>query len=273
MTDHRTVPLYSTDDLGTQVYDALADLRISGSSTEGDLAFYLARGARTRGPVLDVGCGTGRISVPLAEAGLEVVGLDRSRPMLRLAERRRDALAPATSSRLSFIEADMEAFDLGRTFSLIVVPGRAFQFLLTSAAQRSALEHFRRHLAPGGELIIDMFDPRLDLCVPLVQPTAGLIDTITHPTTGQHVQVQRIERANDPVHQLLVETWRTTALDSSGDVIETIDESATLRWTYRWEMRHLVELAGLDVQVEYSDFHGSPPAYGREQVWVLGHRA
>jgi len=63
------------------------------------------------------------------------------------------------------------------------------------------------------------------------------------------------------------------AIDASGDVVRTTTEQLTLRWSLRSEMRLLFELASLDVIAEYGDFSGGPPAYGREQVWVLGHAA
>ena len=265
-------PFYASADLGTEIYDAVAELHIAGSSVEGDVEFFRAAARRTGGPILDVGCGTGRVSIPLAVDGWELVGLDRSVPMLALAERRRAIEPPEVAARLTFVEGDLTDFDLGRTFALIVVPSRVFQFLLTPDAQRSGLAALRRHLAPTGELVLDLFDPRLDLCVPDLPPPPGNAEVVRHPVSGNDVRVERLERVNDPLRQVLDETWLSTELDATGHELRSLRESLSLRWTYRWEMRHLLELSGFEVVAEYGDFKGSPPAYGREQVWVVRAR-
>jgi len=259
---------YATDDLGTQTYDVFADLHIVGSSVEGDVEFYRAAARRTGGPVLDVGCGTGRIAFELTADGWDVVGLDRSEAMLAIAERRRAGQSTQMAARLELVEADMTDFDLGRTFALIIAPYRVFQFLLTPEAQRSALAALRRHLAPDGELVLDLFDPRLDLCLPDIRPS-GDVEVVRHPVTGNDVRVQRLERVNDPVRQVFDEVWLSTEVGRDGRELRSLRETLSLRWTYRWEMRHLLELSGFAVVSEFGDFLGSPPAYAREQVWIV----
>jgi len=152
---------------------------------------------------------------------------------------------------------------------LIVTPARVFQFMLTSAAQRGALAALRRHLRPSGQLVLDLFDPRLDLVIPSdeVRQRAG---ELVHPSTGNRVAWEITGRRPDPARQLVVEDWTFTEIDPSGGVLRTTTEELTLRWSMRSEMRLLFELVGLDVVADYGDFRGGPPAYGREQVWVLG---
>jgi SAM-dependent methyltransferase len=263
---------YASADLGTEIYDAVTELHIAGSSVEGDVEFFRAAARRRGGPILDVGCGTGRVAAPLALDGWTVVGIDRSEPMLALAERRRAGLAVEVAARLELAQADLTDFDLDRTFALIVVPFRVFQFLLTPETQRSGLAALRRHLAPGGELVLDLFDPRLDLCVPDFRPPAGNGDIVRHPVTGNEVRVERVSRVNDPIRQVFDEVWQSTELDAAGRQLHSLRETLSLRWTYRWEMRHLLELSGFEVVSVHGDFKGGPPAYGREQVWVVRAR-
>lgn len=255
----------------TEIYDALAASIVAGSSVEGDIDFYRGLAAETGGPILDVGCGTGRVATALAADGHEVVGIDLSAPMLRLAEERREALAPDVAARLSFRQADMMTLDLGRDFALVVAPSRVFQFLLTSDAQRQALAALRSHLRPGGLLVLDLFDPLLDHVVPSAEAIARGGELV-HPTTGNRVTWQITERRPDPARQLIIEEWAFSELDASGGVLRTDTEWLILRWSLRSEMRLLFELAGLNVVAEYGDFKGGPPAYGREQVWVLEAR-
>ena len=175
---------YEADSLSTEIYDA-RDL-ITGSSAEGDIDLHRGLAGETGGPILDVGCGTGRVAVALAADGHEVVGVDLSAPMLRLAEQRRAGLPASVAARLSFHQADMATLDLGRDFALVVTPSRVFQFMLTTHAQRQALSALKSHLRPDARLVLDLFDPLLDLVVPSAEGTARRGEVV-HPTTGNSV--------------------------------------------------------------------------------------
>ena len=259
---------YEADSLHTEIYDALGPSLVKGSPVEGDTDFYRGLVRETGGPILEVGCGTGRVAAALAGDGHEVVGVDLSGPMLRLAEQRRAALSADVAARLFFDRADMRTLDLGRDFALIVTPARVFQFMLTSAAQREALTALRTHLRPNGRLVLDLFDPRLDLVVPNAEVTTRGGELI-HPTTGNRITWEITGKRPDPAHQLIVEDWTFSEIDAAGEVLRTATEQLTLRWSLRSEMRYLFEVVGFEVVADYGDFRGGPPAYGREQVWVL----
>jgi SAM-dependent methyltransferase len=272
MTDQPTPQaFYAVDSLATEVYDAMAATIIPASPMQGDVDFYRRLAAETGGPILEVGCGTGRVATALATDGHEVVGVDLSAPMLRVAEGRRQRLDPAVAGRLSFRQADMTTLDLGRDFALIITPSRVFQFALTSEAQLQALGALRSHLRPDGRLVLDLFDPLLDRVVPSedAPPRGG---ELVLPTSGNRVTWEVTARYPDPARQLVVEDWTYREIGSSGEVLRTEVERLTLRWSTRSEMRLLFELAGLDVVGDFGDFQGGPPAYGREQVWVLRRR-
>jgi hypothetical protein len=179
-------------------------------------------------------------------------------------------LSADVAARLSFQQADMTTLDLGRDFALVVAPSRVFQFALTTDAQRQALAALRSHLRPDARLVLDLFDPLLDRVVPSVEVTARGGELV-HPTTGNRVTWEVTGRMPDPARQLIVEDWAFRELDASGEVLRTHTERLTLRWSLRSEMRLLFELAGLKVVADYGDFRGGPPAYGREQVWVLAN--
>lgn len=267
MSQARTA-FYEADTLGTLTYDALAASSIPGSSVEGDVDFYRELASETGGPILEVGCGTGRVATALAADGHEVVGVDVSVPMLRLAERRRATLPEDVATRLSYREGNIATLALGRAFPLVITPSRVFQFMLTTDAQRQALAALRAHLRPDGRLVLDLFDPLLDFVVP--RPAAGARHgEVVDPATGHRVTWEVSASYPDPARQLIVEDWTFAEIDASGSVLATDTERLTLRWSLRSEMRLLFELAGLEVVAEYGDFKGGPPAYGREQVWVL----
>ncbi|MEO5703996.1 MAG: class I SAM-dependent methyltransferase [Candidatus Limnocylindrales bacterium] len=263
---------YEAAGLHTEIYDAMGASISAGSAAGSDIDFYRRLAAETCGPILDVGSGTGRVAMALVADGHEVVGIDLSAPMLRLAEERRAALPADTAARLSFQEADMTTLDLGREFALVVAPSRVFQFMLTTDAQRQALAALRSHLRPEGRLVLDLFDPLLDFVIPSVETPRRVLELV-HPTTGNRVTWQDMGRWPDPARQLIVEDATATEFDAAGEVLRTETERLTLRWSLRSEMRLLFELTGLEVVADYGDFKGGPPTYGREQVWVLRNAA
>jgi len=243
------------------------DLFVTSVATEGDTHFYCDCARRFGGDVLELGVGTGRVAIALAEAGYTVTGLDLSPAMLDRARQKIAGLPPSVAGRLTFVQGDMSAFDLGRTFPLILVPFRAFQHLIEPAVQRRALTCMHRHLAPGGHLVIDLFDPRLEFCLPDAPPLEGPRE-VSDPTSGHRIRRTIVARTNDPGQQLISERVRLEVLDNVGRVVATEETSMALRWTLRQEMAWLLELCGFEPVEQWSDFHGAAPAYGKEQLWV-----
>ena len=242
---------------------ATYDLFHSGS---GDVPFYLDCARRFGGPILELGSGTGRVMIPLAEAGYEVVGLDLSAAMLAAASAKLEK-RPGAAARIRLVESDIKNFALEQRFALVLIPARSFQFVLTPVDQRAALNCIRRHLMPGGHLVIDLFDPNFE-----VRFTEDFRHMFTRevqdPVSGHRLRRTVVERDEDRVRQLLNETLRIEELDGDGNVIGSEESSWSLRWTMRQEMAYLFELSGFEPIEQYSDFLGSAPAYGREQLWV-----
>jgi SAM-dependent methyltransferase len=260
---------YQRHSLNVETYDLRAAADIAGTDIDGDVDFYVEQAGEVGGPVLELGCGTGRVSWPLARAGFEVVGLDRSRAMLDAAEAKRPTADPDVSGRIRFVEGDMTDFTLPDRFALAFIPFRAFLALLEPDLQRSCLECVRRHLELGGRLIVDVFDPRLEwLGADVTSSPRDTRPTVHPPTSGRDVAIDVLSRTNDPFRQVMSEEWRFRELQADGSAVREEHERLELRWIYRQEMRYLLELAGFEVVAEYGDMHGAPPAYGREQIWV-----
>ncbi len=261
-------PFYADDGLNAETYDARTPDALAASGIADDVAFYVATAAETGGPVLELGSGTGRVAWELAKAGHETVGVDLSDPMIRLAERKRTDHPEEISARVSFVRANMAELDLDRRFRLAVIPFRAFQQLTDPADQRRCLEAVHRHLEPGGRLVVDLFDPRLDWITPGGARPPIPHEPFRHPVTGNEVRVVAGDRTLDVLAQTFTETWVFTEVDATGAVVREMRERLEMRWTYRYEMRYLLELAGFGEIEERGDFRGGPPAYGAEQVWI-----
>jgi SAM-dependent methyltransferase len=253
------------DRLDAELYDAYTDATI-----DGDVDFYVEEARRAGAPVLELGCGTGRILLPVAAAGLDVVGLDRAPSMLAVAREKVARLGPGVRRRIELIEGDMRQFSLGRRFNLVTIPYRAFLHLLTDEDQRRALACIREHLADGGRLALNVFDPSLSVIHARLGVTAGTLQMQTrfrHPQTGRDMVLWDTFRY-DPEQQVLEGDYIFDELGDDGTVLSRVYAPLTLRWVYRYEMQHLLELAGFRVEALYGDFRRGPFRYGGEQVWV-----
>jgi SAM-dependent methyltransferase len=256
---------YSSSTLHVAIYDSIHAGDIPGGD---DIGFFRSLAEQTGGPVLELGCGSGRVAIPLAEAGFEVVGVDRSTGMLGRARARAEAAGSEVARRLRFVEGDMTTTRAGEGFGLAFAAFRVFMSILEPDDQLQTLRLVRDQLRTGGLLAIDVFDPRLDLIGPDGGPARPDIGTYPNPDTGRPVRVTVLDRRNDPVRQRFTEHWEFAELDELGHAIRVEIEALTLRWTFRHEMRHLLVRAGFEPVAEYSDYAGSPPAYGREQIWL-----
>ena len=148
---------------GATYYDdrrvAAAYDRVENQGLPGDVTFYVELALASQGigaGVLELGAGTGRVAIPIAEAGLEVVGLDASDAMLERARERSQAV-----NGIQWVRGDMADFAMGRTFGLVIIPFRSFLHLLTAREQASCLRCVYEHLVPGGRLALNFFNPSI----------------------------------------------------------------------------------------------------------------
>ncbi|MBI2203391.1 MAG: methyltransferase domain-containing protein [Candidatus Rokubacteria bacterium] len=239
----------------------------------GDVPFYVEQARAAGGPVLELGCGTGRILIPVAGAGVKIVGLDISPSMLAVARDKIGKLPVDVQRRITLHEGDMRDFALGRTFPLVTIPYRAFLHLLTVEDQRRALACIHRHLDGGGQLVLNVFDPSLPLIVSRIADGGAprRMGAFTHAGTGRLV-VAWESFVYDLTRQMLDGHFIFDEYDASGLVVEKRYAALTLRWVYRYEMQHLLESAGFAIEALYSDFERTPFRAGGEQVWVARKR-
>ena len=239
------------------------------TGVEGDVQFYVAEARTAAGPVLELGCGTGRILLPIAEAGGEVIGLDLSPSMLgilhgKLAKRPEDV-----QRRVQIVHGDMRTFALGRRFPLVIIPYRAFLHLMTVEDQMQALARVREHLPDGGRLALNVFDPNLEYIVArqLQGGAPRRMGAFTNPDTGR-LTVTWESFEYDVARQILDGHFIFDEYDATGAVVSKRYVPLTLRWIYQYEMQHLLERSGFAVEALYGDFEGGRFKAGGEQVWI-----
>jgi SAM-dependent methyltransferase len=127
---------------------------------EADIPWYLKLAQGQKGAILEIACGTGRITLPLARAGYEVVGLDLSEPMLALARRKCSFETKEVRDAISFVQGDMTDFTLNRTFACVFVPNASLFNLRDAGSQNLCIRHIFKHTAPGGIVALDLVAPR-----------------------------------------------------------------------------------------------------------------
>ena len=246
---------------GYEEYAGIADLYdlVVPYRDRPDIAFLVDAAKEAGGPVLELGCGTGRVLIPTARAGLDIVGLDLSPHMLTVCRQRLLNEPADVQTRVELVQGDMRRFDLGQRFALVTLPFRPFQHLLTVDDQLSCLETIHRHLRPGGRLIVDLFNPSLDALVnqPLGEEMAeepefsmpdGRRVVRRHKTVGQ----DRFNQVNK--FELI---YYVTHPDGRE---ERLVQAFSLRYVFRFEMEHLLARSGFSVEDFYAGFDKS--AYG-----------
>lgn len=236
----------------------------------GEVEFYVDQARQAGGPVLELGCGTGRILIPVAEAGGAAVGLDRAAAMLAIAREKVGRCAREVQQRVEIVEGDMREFSLGRRFKLVMIPYRAFLHLLTVEDQRRALACVREHLTEDGRLVFNVFDPSLDIIGGHFGPLGTAVKKHTefvYPATNRRVIVWDSRQYDLPT-QMIEQYFIFEELDDTGLVVSKRYNRLTLRWAYRYEMEHLLELSGFRVEALYGDFQRGAFRHGGEQIWV-----
>ncbi|MBI3929611.1 MAG: methyltransferase domain-containing protein [Armatimonadetes bacterium] len=237
-----------------------------------DIPFYVRKARRAGSPVLELGCGTGRVLIPVAAAGVEVWGLDLSPEMLARAAEKVGRLEPKVRRRITLREGDMTHFDLDRRFRLIYLPFREFMHLDTPEAQLAALESAHRHLEPDGRLLINYYDVDLEV---LLHGTAGRDPVIYRhlhadfldQETGLQVLVSTSSRY-DPFTQRLTEERFYETVGEVGEVVDRRCIVLTQRWVFRWEMEHLLIRAGFRPVKVFGDYDGEPYREpGQDLTW------
>jgi SAM-dependent methyltransferase len=226
-------------------YDAIAELYDpwSRSVTE-DVGFYVAESRKSGGTVVELGVGTGRIAIPIAEKGKRVIGVDSSREMLAACRRR--AQAAGVAELLDLRLGDLRNPPVEEHVPLVICPFRSYLHLADDGERIEALEAAHKALVPGGRLIFDVFEPKPD-------------DIAETHGRWLEREPEIFERAHWD------EEARTLTLSVRGP-----EGAATmsLAWISRAEWQELLEEAGFVVEACFGWFDRSPYRAGEDMIFV-----
>jgi SAM-dependent methyltransferase len=228
-------------------YDSIADAYDGWAEITDDVPFYVEE-ARSAGVVVELGIGTGRVGIPMAQAGAHVIGIDSSERMLAVC--RRAAEAAGVADRIDLRLGDFRQPPVGETVPLVVSPFRSLSHLLSDEDRREALASVRTMLAPGGRFVFDVATPE-----PEQVGGAGIFPAADGRTLSEEAEWD----------------WESRELRLALTQVRDGREEVTrlrLSWLGREEWRALIEGAGLEIRACYGWFDRRPCGIGGYSVWV-----
>jgi SAM-dependent methyltransferase len=212
-----------------------------------DLPFYRRQAELYGSPVLELACGTGRLTIPLGQAGFDVTGLDVSPAMLQVARRKAESCGAA----VMFTEGNCVDFSLGRKFHLIFIAENSLSHLLERNEVEACFSSVRQHLAPGGRFVVDVFTPSARILArDGAQPYA--IGEYEDPDGGGPIRVTETGDYNAAT-QVKHVVWHYERIGTA----ESWDVPLKLRMFYPQEIDALLTYNGFVIEQKYGDFNTS----------------
>ena len=235
----------------------------------GDVAFYREQAAATGGPVLEIGCGTGRLTIPLARAGHEVWAVDISAAMLDQLRAKLALEPPEVQARVHVVQQDATALDLPvRDFRLAAIPFNVLMLIPDFTAERRTLASAAAHLAPDGRLALDVMNPLTLSLDAEKKPSPS--EPRRNPRTGnRYVKNSLASRLDEQQRQRLYGWYDELLPDGK---IEVSEFSFTWRMIFRFELELMLDSAGFAIESLTGDFAASPWTVDSRRMVVTARR-
>ncbi|MBL8679459.1 MAG: class I SAM-dependent methyltransferase [Myxococcales bacterium] len=224
-----------------------------------DIGFYRRFVRQHGGPVLELGAGSGRVTIPLVQDGAEVCALEASPAMLaRADEKSRELLEPKDRKRLTLVQSDMRDFSLDRTFNLVLAPFNTLLHLYEPGDFARCFRSVAKHLGPNGRFVFDVRVPQLK---ELARDPDRVyrVRPFKHPTLGHKVEYEE-QFHYDPIKQVQHVTIRFKPGPGAPRRAKAVEVLLSQRQIFPNELRALLALGGLELAGRYGDFSGRPLA-------------
>jgi SAM-dependent methyltransferase len=208
-----------------------------------DLDYFLRTILSTKGPVLEIGVGTGRFFIDALEKGADIYGVDLSETMLEQLRRKLDA-----KHHYRIFHQDARSLHLDKKFELIIAPFRVFSHLIEPEDQLLALNRIYDHLNPGGTFIFDLYVPDLGI---LLNGINEVIDFEGEYAPGKKLK-RTVSAKSDLIRQVNAVTMTLTWDDNAGEHTESWQ--LPMRFFFRYELEHLVHRSKLSLKHVYGDY-------------------
>jgi ubiquinone/menaquinone biosynthesis C-methylase UbiE len=256
------------EDVLAPMYDTW--VRFAYTDAANDEQFYLEEAGKNGGPVLELGCGTGRITLPIAETGVSIMGLDMAPAMLEIARQKAHGLTVQRRQSLRYIEGDMRSFKLDKNFKLIIIPYAGFMHLLTTEDHQQALRCISDHLFEDGQLIFTTHtlpESALKNSQRAIEGSIVKFATDVNSLSGNRLNLW-FGRRYDPASQLIETLFRVEEIDDAGATLN-VREGRLFQYHFRPdEVRALLSHCGYKLGAVYGDYSRGPVRTTGERIWV-----
>jgi SAM-dependent methyltransferase len=208
----------------------------------------LGQAEKIGGPILELACGTGRITIELAAAGYDVTGLDIMPPMLSLAQKK----AKDRNVKIEWIHADCRNFKLAQKFKLIIFPFNSIAHLHELKDIETCFSCVKNHLTDDGRFIIDFFNPSLKI---LLRDSSKRYPVVEYPDPdGKGMVVITENNVYDAASQINRIKWYFKIGDRPDEMIQQLN----MRIFYPRELDTLLHYSGFTIENKYGDYDLSP---------------
>lgn len=258
--------MYSSDksDPVVEYYDQTLALTSSN-----DIAWFVEQAQAAGGRVLDLACGTGRIAIALAQAGLEVTAIDSSSGMIARFRGKLNDQPKAVQSHITIHQAEMHAFTVPGPFSAVLCCD-AFFHNLTVDDQICCLRCIAFHLVPGGRFIFNIPNPTIAFLSHAASPEGRVFNKRDEYALDNSTDTVLVEQAQDAdlFEQTITTRLRFTRLDAEQNPIKTDESSWITRFTFRYEAIHLLCRCGFEVESLTGSYRGAPVSESSQLVFI-----
>ena len=239
----------------------------------GDVDWYRSKARAADGPVLELGAGTGRVTIPIAQDGGSVWALDANARMLATLRHKAAALPNDVQKRITIVEGDMRTFALETRFALVISPFRAFLHNLTHEDQLACVRRVYDHLRPGGRFAFNIFHPSLEYMARSAGPLAGVWRVVaTHPLPDAGWLVRSEANHYDTVQRRVRSLHRYEQYGADGDLTRTFLQRLELAYLYPADVRTLLQEAGFSSVEIHGDFRGRPLEHDMDEQVIEARR-
>jgi len=211
------------------------------------------------GPVLELACGTGRLTIPIAQSGVEIVGLDQSASMMAHLRTK----AKQAGVEIPLVEGDCREFALGRKFALIFMAFNSMQHLHDYASLAALFGNVRNHLTPGGRFVFDVFNPKVAILAR--DGTKRTHEREYEDPDGKGMIVLEQTMVYDDASQVSRMQWYF----SRGEEKDFRVEDLHMRCFFPEELDVLVRSLGFTIEEKFGNFEGTPFASGAVKQVVV----
>ncbi|MCK4763873.1 MAG: class I SAM-dependent methyltransferase [Candidatus Aminicenantes bacterium] len=232
-----------------------------------DIPFYIDFAAKNKGPILELASGTGRVTIPLAEAGNEMWGIELSETMIEQFKSKLKKLPRETVNRVHLIKGDMSNFKLEQKFPLVIIPYRSFQVLQDENLENACLQGIYNHMTDDGYFIITLGNFAKVADREWEKDDEVFDWENIDPQTGYNVRRTHRKKGIDKTNQV-VHIQKTYYITKGNELIDKISKEISAKYFFENQIKERLSYKGFKIIDEMGSYDGKPITEGTEFIFM-----